>query len=52
MTFKEVINAFREGKNITRKSWTKGFEGINREWCGELFEADDVLADDWEVTNI
>lgn len=50
MKFEEIINDFRAGKNITRAiAWNKDFYGINKEWSGEIFKTEDILADDWEL---
>ena len=46
MKFEEVIQFFREGGTIHRTIWT---HGVSKEWKGNIFEAEDILADDWEV---
>ena len=51
MKFEKVIDAFERGENITRKSWTAGCGGINYEWQGNIFTAEDIMADDWEVVD-
>jgi hypothetical protein len=50
MKFEEIIQAFREGKPITRiNGWSKGFKGIDKEWGDEIFSAEDILGEDWEI---
>lgn len=46
-TFPEVFEAFKEGKNIRRKSWKEGH--ICACHINKYFINEDLLATDWEV---